>query len=446
MSAERPAHAGVRVRRVPSRRYLPLAALLAAALAQAVPEPRAAAAAPEPADSTQAVSRAPADSSSADSTTAAGGVPQRDVFDVVARILGKPPVESEITITRRRGLSITLLPALGYNPSYGGYLGLSASMGGWIGPPETTTLSAGSASITYSTTKQLSVQFKSDFYTADNKFALKGDWRYLDTSQPTYGLGPATVANSESPMSFVLYRFYQTVYWHVPRSKVYVGLGLHFNRWDEIEETDAAPGEETDYRIYSGGAVSRATTSGLSVNALMDTRDNPINAQAGAYWNLSYRSYTTALGGDDEWQGISSDFRIYPRVGKKGRHTLAIWNYTWLTFGQAPYLDLPASGWDTYGRGARGYLQGRLRGRNQIYTEAEYRFDLRKDGLLGGVVFTNFMATTLPLAMNFGQVDPGIGAGLRLKFNKRTSTNLTIDAAWDRFGVGHMFLAMQEAF
>jgi hypothetical protein len=424
-----------------------VATLLGATLALVFPASRVAAAAPARADSTHATASAAADSTSADSTAIAGGAPQHDVFDVIGRILGKPPVESELTIlTPRRGLSITLLPAIGYNPSYGGYFGVSAAMGGWIGPPETTTLSAGSASITYSTTKQLSLQFKSDFYTPDNKFALKGDWRDLDTSQPTYGLGPATVANDQSEMKFVLYRFYQNVYWHVPRSKMYTGFGFLFNRWDEIEEPNAAPGEVTEYRAYSGGAVTRATSSGIALSALMDSRDNPINARAGAYWNLSYRSYVKALGSDDEWQSVWSDFRIYPRVGKGGRNTLAIWSYAWFTFGQAPYLDLPSSGWDTYGRGARGYLQGRVRGRNQLYAESEYRFDLRRDGLLGGVVFVNFMATTLPLASNFGQVDPGVGAGLRIKFNKRTATNLSLDAAWDRFGVGHLFLGMQEAF
>jgi len=437
----------VRVRRVPSLRYHVLSALLAVALALGLSGSRASAATPEPADSTHAVSRVSADSSSADSTIASGAVPPRDVFDVVGGILGKPPAEGELTLLiPRRGLSITLLPAIGYNPSYGGYLGVWAAMGGWIGPPETTTLSAGSASITYSTTKQLSVQFKSDFYTPDNKFALKGDWRYLDTSQPTYGLGPATVAEAEYPMTFVLYRFYQMVYWHVPRSKVFIGSGFLFNRWDEVKEPDAVPGVETPYQAYSGGPVSRATSSGISLGALMDTRDNPINARKGAFWNVSFRTYSKALGSDDEWQSAWSDFRVYPHVGKGGRNTLAIWNFSWFTFGHAPYLDLPAIGWDTYGRGGRGYLQGRIRGLNQSYSEAEYRFGLRRDGLLGGVMFVNLMATTLPDAGNFGLVDPGFGAGLRLKFNKRTATNLAIDWAWDRFGTGHFFLGMQEAF
>jgi len=35
--------------------------------------------------------------------------------------------------------------------------------------------------------------------------------------------------------------------------------------------------------------------------------------------------------------------------------------YGWMTFAPAPFLNLPSNGWDTYGRGARGCLDGRAR-------------------------------------------------------------------------------------
>jgi hypothetical protein len=98
------------------------------------------------------------------------------------------------------------------------------------------------------------------------------------------------------------------------------------------------------------------------------------------------------------------------------------------------------------GRASRGYLQGRIRGQNQIYTELEYRLGLTDDGLLGAVGFLNLMATTIPGSGQFGKLDPGYGAGLRLKFDKRTATNLAVDYARDRFGNGNLFFGMQEAF
>jgi hypothetical protein len=393
---------------------------------------------------------APADSvavASRDSTAAprdSTAVPQRDIPDVLARVLHKR-VNTEYELTPKRGLALTLLPSVGYNPSYGAFLGVSVAMGGWMGDPATTTPSAGSAGASYSTTGQISVQVKTDFYTPDNGWALKGDWRYLDTNQSTYGLGPATREQTRVPMDFVLYRFYETVLWHVPGSSMFTGLGLHFDRWDKISE-NVPPGTITDYQVYSGGIVTRATAGGVSYNVLYDTRDNPVNAQRGTFWYVSLRSYQKELGSDTNWQGVWSDLRVYPRIPGGSRNTLAIWNYNWFTFGDAPYLDLPATGWDTYGRGARGWLQGRIRGKNQIYAEAEYRAALTANGLLGAVVFANVVTTTTPVVGQFGPFDQGYGFGARIKFNKHNGTNLGVDLAWDLFGNPNVFFGMQEVF
>ena len=57
--------------------------------------------------------------------------------------------------------------------------------------------------------------------------------------------------------------------------------------------------------------------------------------------------------------------------------------------GVAPYLDLPATALDTYGRTARGYSEGQFRGERLAYGQAEYRATLTRNGLLGMVVFLN---------------------------------------------------------
>lgn len=398
---------------------------------------------------------APAGAVSADSTATAtaakrdsSAVPQRDIMDVISKLLGRGRVEPEYEVEtkHRLGISFTLLPSIGYNPSQGVFAGVSASAGGWLGDPATTTLSSGAAGVSYSTNDQLMVQVRTDIYLPDNAWALKGDWRYLDTNQPTYGLGPASSAQRRSPMDFKLYRLYQTGFWHVPNTLFYAGLGYHLDVWDEIVEPDAPPGTPTDYRLYSGGPVTRSIASGVSFNVLYDTRDNPINARRGSLWNASLRAYSRAFGSDEIWQALASDFRTYPAVPPGSRNSLAIWNYVWFTFGKPPYLSLPAIGWDTYGRSGRGWLQGRIRGRDQVYTEFEYRRLLRRDGFLGAVVFLNLTATTQPDGGQFGVLDPGMGAGLRIKFNKRTDTNLAVDMAWDEFRVSHLFLGLQEVF
>src|SRR5262245_43323746 len=77
--------------------------------------------------------------SAANADTAA--VPKKDVGDVLGTLLGRKPVRTEVVEQPRAGLSITFLPSIGYNPSYGAFVGASVSIGGWLGDPATTDLS-----------------------------------------------------------------------------------------------------------------------------------------------------------------------------------------------------------------------------------------------------------------------------------------------------------------
>jgi hypothetical protein len=399
--------------------------------------PRATAAAQQP-----VIETPPADSA----PSAAPSVPQRDVPDVVRALLGRKPKPPKTSTGGRQKLSKGLLPIIGSNPSYGSYFGASLVVGGWLGDPATTGLSSATLGGFYATKGYTSLSFRSNFYLGNNRMLWKGDWRYFNAGQATNGLGPATRGLEQFPMNFVLYRFHQTVYRRTKSASLYVGLGYFFDRWDQILDVKAEEGVETPYADYTLGASQvRTTSSGLSFEVLHDSRDNAINATRGVYWNAALRTFSTVIGSDDNWQTLWNDVRLYPRA-PVGGGTLAIWSYFWMAFGRAPYLDLPASGWDVNGRASRGYLQGRIRGQNQIYTEFEYRLGLTDDGLLGAVGFLNLMATTIPGSGQFGKLDPGYGVGLRLKFDKRTATNLAVDYARDRFGDGHLFFGMQEAF
>jgi hypothetical protein len=382
---------------------------------------------------------APRDSAAADSLP-----PQRDISDVIAKLLGHQRVEAEQELKLRPGLSIVALPSVGYNPALGGYIGIGASAGGWLGEPSITKVSVFALNATYSTTHQLTLQLKSDAWVPGNTWNFKGDWRYLDLAQSTYGLGPTYDQLGEYPMTFVMWRLYETVYKRMG-GDVYAGLGYHLNNHQQITDQRAAAGEITPFTTYSRGSPATTTASGISANVLIDSRDTPINAFRGLLWNASLRMYMTPLGSDQDWQEIVSDFRAYPHLPKKSRNVLAIWSTLWLTYGPAPYLDLPAIGWDTYGKSGRGYVQGRLRSANQIYNEAEYRAVLTRDGLLGAVAFVNITASTRTTG-SFGRGDPGGGIGLRMQFIKRTRTNLTLDYGWGNAESKGLYLGTQEVF
>ncbi|MGN6648293.1 MAG: hypothetical protein ACTHJT_17340, partial [Cytophaga sp.] len=142
-----------------------------------------------------------------------------------------------------------------------------------------------------------------------------------------------------------------------------------------------------------------------------------------------------------------ADFRKYINVPSKGKNILGFLLLYWgAPRGTAPYLLLPSNGWDTYTNTARGYVQGRFRSINMLYSEVEYRYRITRNGLLGGVFFVNAATYSEPGDGQYKYVYPAIGTGLRVKLNKDSNTNLLIDFA---FGLKHsngFYLDVGEIF
>jgi hypothetical protein len=363
-------------------------------------------------------------------------------MDVLARVLhGKPTLRDSIKIPPKT--VITVLPAISASPTTGLLLGVSGNAVTRLGNDESTNLSTISASVNYTTKKQFNILLRSNVYTSANTWKLEGDWRYLDSNQPTYGLGPAFPGDRESPMDYYLVRFYETVYRGVSED-VLLGLGYHLNHYFGIVDHKASQGIVTPYVQYSGGQPTSSTSSGLSFNVLNDTRDNPLNPSTGLYVRGSFRFLPTWLGSDDNWQALEGELRTYPRVGPG---VLAFWGLTWFTLGRPPYMDLPAIGWDYNNRSGRGYAQGRIRAQDLVYGEVEYRVTLSRDGLLGAVAFFNLTSASDSLAGGGLQTpDPGGGVGIRIKLNKHSRTNIGIDFGFGVEGSNGVFFGTGEAF
>ena len=372
------------------------------------------------------------------------GVPKRDVFDLIHEVLNKP-VEPQLEIKSRTGFQWALLPTVSYNPVYGAAFGIMLSGAGRRGS-EFARYSQLSLSGNLSTTGQIQVQARGDIFSGGEDFLFKIDFRYLDTERKTWGLGPVYSNQQEYPMDFLLNRFYTTVLRRVS-GPVYLGIGVHYDQFGDIVDKRAPEAGLTPFEEYSGGTPSETQAVGASLNVLADTRDNVVNPARGYYLSWSFRDYLEAFGSDEDWQELWIEARVYPHVPKQGPHVLAFWLYGWMSFGQPPYLNLPSNGWDTYGRGARGYLAGRIRAHDQIYFEAEYRRVLTRDGLWSAVVFANGTSSSQEDTNGtFGAPDGGIGVGIRLKFNKNTDTNLTVDYGWGHDASRGLFLGMTEVF
>ena len=81
-----------------------------------------------------------------------------------------------------------------------------------------------------------------------------------------------------------------------------------------------------------------------------------------------------------------------------------------------------------------------------LYLEAEYRFRILKNGLLGGVVFTNAQSVTDWPSNKFTTIYPAVGAGIRIKVNKHSATNIALDYAFGIGGSNGIFVNLGEVF
>ena len=100
---------------------------------------------------------------------------------------------------------------------------------------------------------------------------------------------------------------------------------------------------------------------------------------------------------------------------------------------------------DPYQRSGRGIEQSRYRGQRLFYFEAEYRRDITANGLLGFVVFSNINSTSEINTNRFVYWHPAGGAGLRIKFNKKSNTNIALDYGFSK-NYGAILINLGEAF
>ncbi len=377
-----------------------------------------------------------------------------DVFELLRQLRRKGPPPEAAPWDPSQPMR-AFAPIIGYKPTSGLMAGVGGNVAFFRGDPKTTHISSAVVSLTFSTEKQTVVTGRYTIFTRNDRWRLEGDNRAQWTSQDAYGLGTGTVAADKINAKYNFFRVYETGYYRL-RPNLFAGLGFHYNA-----HTDVRPGsgtadedwEQSPYMQYTtehGFPVEGQASAGTSVNLLLDSRDSAINANRGWYLNTSFRTfYHGFLGGDSTWQELYLDSRTYAALTKDRRKMLAFWVFgDFVTGGTAPYLDLPATGMDTYGRSGRGYGEGRFRGERMLYGEIEYRALLMRNGLVGMVVFLNLTTiTNLETGERlFHTVAPGAGAGLRLSINKRSKTNLCFDVGFGKDGSRGVYLAVQEAF
>ena len=362
---------------------------------------------------------------------------------------------------------LLLLPVIASNPSAGFIFGAGMNYAFKTRPTDEK-VSTASANATYSTKHLLNLNLKTNAFVFGERMVLNGDWRFLKNSETTYGLGTIKYYGSSinlngyetstdsigETLTYNQVRIHEIGSWKVA-GNFFAGLGFHYDDYYHIDDAalqngDTARSFQYQYSVRHGFDPMHYSASGFSLNFLYDSRDNQVNAYKGTYANINYRVNWTGLGSSQNNSLLLTEYRTYLALDRQHyRHILALWLYgNFVTSGSAPYLLLPAIGYDQRQKSGRGYTYGRFRGEDMLYGESEYRFPISmRTGILGGVVYLNCTTTSdrdnhIDL---FDFLRLAYGGGLRVMVDKKTRTRIQIDAGVADRTVG-IYFGAQETF
>lgn len=392
---------------------------------------------------------------------------QRDLSDVIRAAMHKPP-----KVKTDKTSSLIAFPIIGSNPATGFMVGLGGQYA--FKMPESSKYSMMSGSLQATTKNQYLIIFKNNIYTKKERIFFTGDWRFQIFSQATYGLGTnapeggvldfqfglggqeTTTDSLAQPMKYNFLRIHQTMAFKVKES-MYLGVGLNLDGYSKIndEKLNLDPGNElyTAHHVYSkkyGFDTSAYYSSSLIANFVIDKRDNMIQPYKGYFMSVGWRGDLEILGSEKNANMLKTEWRSYHNVSPRNpAHLIGFWFIgEFSPEGQFPYMTLPATSYDQRSRSGRGYTQGRFRGNQYTYGEAEYRFPISKcGGVWSGVAFLNATSANNP-ALKLGlfeSVQPGYGLGLRIMLDKSSRTNLTLDYGFGKNSSG-FYLAVSETF
>jgi outer membrane protein assembly factor BamA len=351
---------------------------------------------------------------------------QKDLIDIGKKLFVFKPRPRSVN---NRGIYFSFLPASTQAAGPSGLSVTATTAAFSLGEPRSTYLSTVTFAPYVATQGRLGFAFRSNLWLSDNSWDILGDTRMLYYPQDTWGLGGRSEGSQRLSLNYKYVRFYQTFLRRI-KPYFFAGMGILIDAHYDME----SHGDSLllrNFTLYPYGTAGSETSlsTGFSMNLLYDARKNTENPMPGYYANFVFRENPPIPGNTIPWRSIYLDTRKYIPFSRQGQNMLALWAFYWSVLeSHAPYLELPSIGWDPYQqRSGRGFPQNRYRGSSILYAEAEYRRDITGNGLLGFVIFANVNSVTQPWTEQLSYVHPAGGVGLRIKFNKKSGTNIAID-------------------
>jgi hypothetical protein len=321
---------------------------------------------------------------------------------------------------------MTPVAAPGYTPELGGLLAVGG-LASFKTNPEDSLIQRSSLPFTigYTTTGAIVANAILTSYWFKDKLRVYGDFWFKKMHDHYYGVGyekGATVPKSDSTT------LYSRQWWWInprflyhARDNYFVGLTVDYN-YTQGSDPSEGVASDPDYQA----ALDKPMNSGLGIILRYDSRDVAVDARQGLYIDLSGTFFSTALGGDNDYQIYMLDYRQFKTVKREGM-TLAWQAKARIGVGKIPYGEMSQLGTPF---DLRGYTWGRFRDRNMFYFIAEYRHMFIKQDLTlsrhGAVAWigsgTVFNSKTLE--ENDISWLPNFGVGYRIEVQPRMNIRL----------------------
>lgn len=345
--------------------------------------------------------------------------------DIIDLLLGAKRAQTVDQVRSDKKVHFSMLPSAVNVPGGGRAVVTAINAAFFLGDPSKTNLSNVYLLPYTNFSNRYGFYVRPNLWSSGNRYNLIGDYRIAHFPQYSWGTGGDTPEWDESLIDSDYLRIHQTFLARIV-NKWYAGPGYALDHHYNVEESEAeGPGHLERY----GEETSSTVSSGFTFNIVYDARINAINPPRGAYLLTSYRMNNKSLGSSFNNHALVLDGRKYIPLSSERTHILALRTYYWTVLGgRVPYLDLPATNWiPNTGMSSRGFQTGRYRSNAMVYGEAEQRYQLAQNGLVGFVTFFNIASASELDTQHFRTWHVGAGAGLRLKLNKYSDTNVLLD-------------------
>ncbi len=378
-------------------------------------------------------------------------VPMQDVGDVLRAIFKKQKDSTKV----KEPSTVAILPSIGYNPSFGVVLGAKLSAVKQYGK-ENTDLSAFGLEAIYTSRGVITAQARHNVFTNQNKWNFQGNWQISKFLINDYGIGTGnkdyiTDSDSSFLIRFQFIRLTEKIYRKIA-NRWFAGGGISFDIRNNINDQQLETYPSSPHLRYSQRNdfdPEKYSANGFFLSLQYNSREHPIRSYGGIYADMNLRFDETWMGSTQSSIRFLYDLRKYFSLSKKNpEHVLALWHWASYTLdGNVPYLELPATGYDTYGRSGRAYTMGRFKGPNYADFEAEWRFPITRNKLLSGVAFMNWQTASDDISKKIFQYwATAGGAGLRILFNKQSRSTICIDYARGSHKSSGFFFGLNEVF